>query len=110
MLTMLSALGVARYAAGATATWPSASTSAAAAIANDAARWIQDFSGANLAVGEALDLRHFVTAPAGATLRFSLNPVSAPIAGVLTLTPAGVLTRIGQGTVAGVLIDVDGGG
>lgn len=78
-------------------------------VAREVASWHQGFAGANLDVGESLDLRQVVTAPAGATLRFSLNPASASIAGHLSLTPAGVLTRIGHGTVAGVLIDADDG-
>lgn len=77
--------------------------------ANAAPVWTPSFSGATLAIGDSLDLRAYVSDGNGDALTFSLNPASAPIAGVLTLTSAGLVTRIGSGDVAGVLIDADDG-
>ena len=78
-------------------------------VTNAAPAWSTGFTGANLAIGESLDLRIYTTDADGDTLTFSFNPGSTPVAGVLTLTPAGVLTRVGGADVAGVLIDADDG-
>lgn len=75
----------------------------------DAPLWSTEFAGSSLQVGESLDLRNHVIHPEGAELRFSLNSESAVIAGILTLTREGMLTRVGPGDVSGVLIDVDDG-
>ncbi|NDP41118.1 MAG: hypothetical protein GZ089_00110 [Aromatoleum sp.] len=73
------------------------------------AAWLAGFSGAALAIGASLDLRTFVTHPDGNPLTFSLNARSAPIAGVLMLSREGILTRIGHGDLAGIIIDADDG-
>lgn len=104
LLTLLATFGVAGRAAASPPSVTSASSEAP-----HIAQWSPGFTGADLAIGESLDLRRFVTAPAGAQLTFSLNPGSAPIAGILSLSAAGMLTRLGPGTLAGVLIDTDDG-